>query len=325
MGGLAFLFAGQGAEAPGMGLSLFSMGGEAAEVFHTMEKVRPGTMTDCFEGGPERLAEAGVGQPCVYTVAMAAAEALRAAGVVPDAVAGFSVGELAALTFAGAFPSIESGCELVCCRGQLMRKAAEAAPGAMVAVAGLSDEAVEGLCFSSRELWPVSYDCPGRVVVAGPEGAVPAFCAAVTAAGGQAQPLPADGAFHSPLMRKAAEAFAPKLARGMERPEIPVYANLDAAPYEDDLEATLAMQLRGPVRFSETITRMAKDGITTFVEVGHGELLGGFVRRILPEAAVFSVQDAESLAATLEALAEAGPRVAARATEATRADGGPQD
>lgn len=302
MGKIAFLFAGQGAQTPGMGKSLYETSAAAAKVFDAMEAQRPGTKADCFEAEAERLMQTSVTQPCVYTVDLASAAALAEAGVVAQGAAGFSLGEMAALTFAGVFTA-EDGARLVCRRGELMEQAAQETPGAMAAVMRMQDEQVEELCAKFEGVWPVNYNCPGQIVVAGKAEAIPAFCDAVKEAGGMARPLAVGGGFHTPLMAKAAEKFAAELADTAHlAPSIPVYANTNAQPYGADINGTLAAQMHNPVRWHNTITQMLQDGFDTFVELGPGKTLSGFMKRIAPDAVVCNVNDAETLAAALEIL-----------------------
>ncbi len=320
----AFLFAGQGAQASGMGKSLYEMGGEAARVLDMAEAIRPGTLADCFEGSAEHLAQTEVTQPCVFIVDLAAACAAYERGEQPDALAGFSLGELAALSFAGAFRpagqraytegerdfeknGFARGFAAVCKRAAAMAKAAEEAPGGMCAVLKLPDAEVEDLCkrftgAGHSALYPVNYNCPGQLVVAGAAGELAEFAAFVKENGGTARPLPVSGAFHSPYVAPAREVFGAYLSElGLCQPVLPVYANLNAAPYGENVTETLADQMTNPVRWTQLVQRLWQDGCTRFIELGPGRTLTGFVKRILPQASLANVQDAEGVAALLEA------------------------
>ena len=166
MGKIAFLFAGQGAQYSGMGKSLTEISPKAKALFELVDSIRPETSQQCFEGDTAELTQTKNTQPCVFTVDLASAYALEEAGVHADAAAGFSLGEMAALTFAGSFSENE-GFSLVCRRGELMQEAAEKYPSAMAAVLKLSDKAVEELCANFPDVYPVNYNCPGQLVVAG--------------------------------------------------------------------------------------------------------------------------------------------------------------
>ena len=166
MGKIAFVFAGQGAQYPGMGQELAQCSPAAAQVFQQLDALRPGTSQQCFSGTEAELKETRNTQPCLYCVDLAAACALREAGVAPAALAGFSLGEIAALTFSGAV-SPEDGFSIVCARGEAMQAAAEQTDAAMVAVVKLDNATVEGLCARFRRVYPVNYNCPGQLVVAG--------------------------------------------------------------------------------------------------------------------------------------------------------------
>ncbi len=163
----------------------------------------------------------------------------------------------------------------------------------MAAVLRLEDAAVEKLCMGFRQVWPVNYNCPGQLVVAGAAAEMPAFCEAVKAAGGVAKRLPVGGAFHTPLMAEAARDFAGLLQKAnVGDARMPVYANRTAAPYAPPYPDTLAAQMHSPVRWHESILRMRADGYDTFAELGPGKTLTGFLRRIFPEAAVVDIDAA---------------------------------
>lgn len=303
MGKIAFVFSGQGAQFPGMGKSLYEASPAAKAVFDMAEAVRPGTMQQCFEGPAEALNRTENTQPCLFCVDLAAANALEEAGANPDALAGFSLGEAAALTYAGSFESMETGFRLVCKRAEAMGAAAEKYPSAMAAVLRLPNETVENLCLPFQQIYPVNYNAPGQLVVAGSAEEMDSFCARVTEAGGKAVPLKVSGGFHSPFMAEAAESVKSELEQmAFNLPRLPVYANLTARPYEGDLKTLLYKQVKNPVRWQETVENMAADGVDTFIEVGAGKTLCGLIKKIIKGARVFRVQEAADLSAVAKNL-----------------------
>lgn len=302
---IAFLFSGQGAQAPGMGKSLCEASAAARRVFDMADEVRPGTSAQCFDGTKEELSVTLNTQPCLYCVDLAAGEALRERGVRPAAAAGFSLGEIAALQFSGAFRDGD-GFRLVLRRAALMHEASEASGSGMAAVVKLSNDLVIELCSGFPEVYPINFNCPGQLAVAAKREALPAFAEAVKKAGGRAMILPVSGGFHSPFMLPAAEGLETAL-RGYElrQPELPVYANSTAAPFgeaDEDIKALIAKQVIRPVLWQKTLERMAADGIEAFVEVGVGKTLSSFVRKTLPGAEIYNVEDAASLEAAAAAL-----------------------
>ena len=303
MGKIAFLFAGQGAQYPGMGKSLYENSPAAKAVFDTAEAERPGTLQQCFAGTKEELTKTSNTQPCVFCVDLAAARALEEAGVHAKGAAGFSLGEVAALTFAEAFADDAAGFSLVTERGNLMQKANEENPGAMAAVLKLSNEQVEKICSEFPQVYAVNYNCPGQLVAAGVRSEMEPFCTAVAEAGGRAKMLAVGGGFHSPLMRKASAAFEILLEQfGMKLLAFPVYANYSAKPYESSFTVLLARQIENPVRWQQTIEQMTADGFDTFVEVGPGKTLSGLVKRIVPQAVILRADTFEDVKTVADSL-----------------------
>lgn len=302
MGKIAFVFAGQGAQYPGMGKELCEASPAAAEIFQRAETVRPGTAAQCFDGTAEELAETRNTQPCMYTVELAAAAALSQRGVKAELLAGFSLGELCALSASEAV-RFEAGLELVIRRGALMQEAAERVESAMAAVVGLAPDKVEELCARFAQVYPVNYNCPGQIAVSGLKAEMDAFKAAVKTAGGRALPLRVKGGFHSPFMAPAAEGFAAALAAvEWKTPVLPLYSDCTGLPYEGDFAALLQKQIVSPVRWQSIVEHMAAQGADTFVELGPGTTLSGLIKKTLPDARTLHVEDAASLAETLEAL-----------------------
>lgn len=308
MGSVAFLFAGQGAQHPAMGVDLIEASPAAAEVFAIADEVRPGTSEQCRSASKGELSQTVNTQPCVFVHDLAAATALRERGVVPAACAGFSLGEVAALTFAGAFDA-RAGFELVCERAALMAAAAERHPGGMRAVIKLDAAQVENLAAQvGEDCWPVNYNSPQQTVVAGAPEALQELDVLVKEAGGRAMKVAVSGAFHSPYMAEATEGLATYI-QDCHAPSpllIPVMANMTAAPYPADPRAAsdvLANQVSHAVRWVDTLHALQDQGIDTFIEVGPGKTLSGLVKRTLSDVCVYSCETAEQVAAIADELA----------------------
>ncbi len=301
MGKIAFVFSGQGAQAPGMGKELYDCSAAARSVFDLCDGIRPETSNQCFHGTKEELTITANTQPDMFAVEVAAASALKEAGIVPDCLAGFSLGEISALAFSGAV-SLEDGFRLVCRRGELMQAAAESVDSAMVAVVKLSPAEVEALAAQFDDVYPVNYNSPAQTVCAGLSASMDAFKAAVKAAGGRALPLKVSGGFHSPFMSSAAKGLEDVLAGiDIAAPHCTLYSNVTALPYEDgQYRRLLARQVENPVRWQTIVENMIADGVDTFIEVGPGKTLVGLINKINPNVRALNVEDAESLRKTIE-------------------------
>lgn len=302
MGKIAFVFSGQGDQCPGMGKDLYERYEAAARVFHICDSIRPGTKAQCFTGTQEELRETKNTQPCLFAMELSAAAVLMEKGVRPAMAAGFSLGEVAAATAAGLF-DLETGFRLVCRRGELMQREAEKYDTAMAAVVKLAPGMVEEICGKYRDIYPVNFNCPGQVTVSGRTDQMPAFTAAVRAAGGRAIPLKVKGAFHSPFMKEAASAFAGELAKARDRgmisggSHISLYSNVTAEPYTEDVAGLLSAQICSPVRWEDTVRNMIAAGADTFIEIGPGKTLTNMIKKI----------DAKVAACCVAELSSAGP------------------
>lgn len=291
----AFVFSGQGAQCPGMGLDIFKSSNEASKIFKMAESLRPGTIKQCFEGTKEELSLTENTQPCLFTVEVAMAKACQQLGVDASACAGFSLGELAALFVAGAF-SFEEAFQLVCHRAHLMSRNASENPGVMYAVLGLDDYVVESICKSIGNCYPVNYNCPGQIVVACAENCADMFLTEIKSVNGKARKLAVSGAFHSPFMKKSSDELRTYLKDvSFREPIMPVYSNKTACTYnglnEEEKKHVLALQVLSPVLWKDIINKMVGDGIDTFIEVGPGRVLCGLINRINPDVNVYHAQD----------------------------------
>jgi [acyl-carrier-protein] S-malonyltransferase len=290
MARVAFLFPGQGAQYVGMGRALCAALPAARALFDEASGLLGYDLLEvCADGPAERLNATAVSQPAIFVASLAALAALRAGE--PEAVAGceaaagLSLGEYTALVFADAL-SFRDGLRLVQRRGEAMQAAADVAPGAMVSILGPDLAAVEGLCAAARALGRVRVAnmlCPGNLVVSGDRAACEEVERLAEGAGAKTVRLAVAGAFHTELMRPAAQALAPVLeATAIAPMRIPVWANVSARPHGDaaSVRRLLGLQVVEPVRWEETLRGLLADGFDRFYEVGPGRVLAGLLKRV---------------------------------------------
>jgi [acyl-carrier-protein] S-malonyltransferase len=307
-GGIAFCFPGQGSLEAGMGRQIAEAVPEAMDVFKRgSEAAGLDLIHLCFEAPEAELVQTEVQQPALVATSLAVLEAIKARGIKPDFVVGHSVGEFAALASAGAL-KVEEAIALVRERGLAMAEAAKMNPGSMAAILGLDDEVVERICRRILNVWPANYNCPGQIVVSGENPAVDEACQAAEEEGARrAVKLRVSGAFHSPLVARAADRLRPALERvKFSEPTAPFMSTVTAR-IEDAkrMGPLLVDQLTAPVRFTQAAQELVREGVHTFVEVGPGNVLSGLVKRIDRNAKTISVSTPESLAKLEETLASA--------------------
>jgi [acyl-carrier-protein] S-malonyltransferase len=304
---IAFCFPGQGSIEAGMGKDIADAVPAARSVF---ERSSAASGLDlerlCFHGAAEELVDTAVQQPALVATSLAVLAAIRDRGIEPDFVVGHSVGEFAALAAADALP-LEDAIVLVRERGMAMAEAALQHPGSMAAILGLEDEVVETLCRQILGVWPANYNCPGQIVVSGEHLAVDECIERAQEEGARrVVKLKVSGAFHSPLVARAADRLRPAIDKvKFQEPVAPfmstVTARLESA---QRLAPLLVDQLTAPVRFTQAASELMREGVKTFVEVGPGNVLSGLVKRIDRSVKSVSINNLSQLDKLHDALAE---------------------
>lgn len=292
----AFIFPGQGSQSVGMAKEHFDSSNEIKKLFLKANDQLGYSLSDImFEGPAEKLMQTKFTQPAIFLHSVAL---FRQLDEKPDAVAGHSLGEFSALVAAGVI-DFETALDLVDLRGNLMQEAGEINPGGMAAIIGMDDDAVDAICEQAtseiqKPVVSANYNCPGQLVISGDVDAVEK---AVELAKEQecrlAKILPVSGAFHSPLMKPALEGLQKRLEEiSFKSPKCPFYSNATAEPTQDSdkVKENLIAQLTSPVKWTQTLQNMEKNGITDFLEIGPGKVLQGLVKRTISNANISGLQ-----------------------------------
>ncbi|WGF93128.1 ACP S-malonyltransferase [Aequorivita marisscotiae] len=280
----AYIFPGQGAQFTGMGKDLYENSLKAKELFQQANEILGFDITKImFEGTADELKETKVTQPAIFLHSTILAEVMGSK-FKPDMVAGHSLGEISALV-ANKTLAFSDGLQLVYKRALAMQKACEVTPSTMAAVLGLDDHLVEEICANTPGIVvAANYNCPGQLVISGDVNAVEKACESLKEAGARrALILPVGGAFHSPLMEPAREELAAAIEdTHFKKPACPIYQNVStfAVTEPKKIKENLIFQLTAPVKWTQSVQNMIKDGATNFVEVGPGNVLQGLVKKI---------------------------------------------
>jgi len=297
-GKIAFCFPGQGSLEAGMGREIAHAVPEAMDVYRRASEASGLDLVHlCFEAPETELVQTDVQQPALVATSLAVLAALRSHGHEPDFVVGHSVGEFAALAAARALEE-EEAIALVRERGLAMAAAARENPGSMAAILGLADEVVENLCAKITRVWPANYNCPGQIVVSGENPAVDECCSEAELQGARRTvKLRVSGAFHSPLIERAAERLRPAVEKARFSEPIAPFMSTVTAKIEpaQRMAALLVEQLTAPVKFTQAARELMRQGVKVFVEVGPGNVLSGLLKRIDRSVKAIPVGDLASL------------------------------
>jgi len=296
---LAFVFPGQGAQAPGMGQDVYEEYDAAKAVFKAADERLGFAISElCFEGPEDKLKETAIAQPAIVTTSLAYLAAVRDMEILPqpEFVAGHSLGEYTALAAAGVL-EVADAVQLAALRGRLMHLASLQAPGSMAAVLGIDEAGVKQVV-GDVGVYIANYNSPGQVVISGDKDKMSIAAEALAAKGAKVVPLAVSGAFHTPLMAAAAEGLSKVVERlTFKDAVIPIIANTTGEPISAaaDIKAELLKQLTTSVYWQKSVEYMVAAGINTFIEIGPGKVLSGLIRRINRDVKTINISEAQAI------------------------------
>ena len=309
---IAFLFPGQGAQYINMGKSLYENINECKEIFDKGEEILEMPIKDIIFGGSEEtLKSTKYNQPAILLTSLACQKALELEGIEADYVAGLSLGEYSGLVYSGVV-SFEDGVKLVKSRATIMDEGIEEGVGSMAAVMKLNKEKVNTLLEEASKFGVVeaaNYNCPGQVVITGEVDAIRESVSIAKDLGGLCIPLKVSGPFHSSLYEEASFKYYESIKDvEINEPKKVIYSNVLGKPYskQDDIRDLLRKQIMSPVLFEDSINHMLDQGIDTFIELGPGKTLSGFVKKIDKKANVYNIEDLDTLKSTVEKVKSEG-------------------
>lgn len=308
MSKLAFIFPGQGAQKAGMGKDFYENSEAARSFFDQAQKILDFDLKEMCFGEHEELNLTEYTQPCMVSVCLAIVRELKKRGINPDITAGLSLGEYAAVAAAGGMNELDA-IKLVRRRGILMQSTVPAGEGAMAAVLGLDAKKIEEILESFENVWIANYNCPGQIVITGLTNEVQQASLALKEAGAKrVVELKVSGPFHSLLLKPAGEALLKEMeSMSFSTLQVPYVANATAEIVTDSkkISTFFAKGIYSSVRWQQSIEIMLENGVDTFVEIGPGKTLAGFMRKIAPKATVYNVSSFEDAIALEKCLSKA--------------------
>lgn len=299
---LGFIFAGQGSQYVGMGQSFYEAYDVAKDVFNQAD-IDINVKKICFEGPEDLLNNTAYAQPCILTTSLAIAKVIESYGIHPDYVAGLSLGEYSALTYAGAF-EISDAISIVRKRGQFMSEALPEGTTSMAAVLAMEVQKIQEVIENIPNVTIANYNCPGQIVITGIKEDVEYASQKLKEAGAKRViPLNVSGAFHSPLLEDASQLLNKELKKyQIQELKIPVVYNISGKEEDGDLVDILTRQIKSSVYFYQSLEYMIKKGVDAFVEIGPGKALSAFVKKTNRKIPVYNVDSIEGLNKLIEVL-----------------------